>query len=1036
MKPIHEVTIVPTLTKTNLEQEAAPDHTAYAAGLFAAAREELGRRRKVPESTYRLQFHAGFTFRDATAILPYLVRLGITDCYASPYLKAAPGSTHGYDITNHQLLNPEIGTTEEHSALLQALRDQGLGLVLDVVPNHMGILGNENPWWNDVLENGQASPYAGYFDIDWWAPARPENRGRVLLPLLGDLYGEVLERGELRVAWEGGAFHVRYYDHRFPLDPKSYQAILEPALDPVSASLGADHDAVLEFQSILTAIRNLPEHTESSPDRVTERHREKEIVKRRIGALLADQPSIKEAITASLEGLNGVPGDPRSFDALDLMLSSQPYRLAYWRVASDEINYRRFFDINALAALRTDREEVLRATHGLILKIAARDGVTGLRIDHPDGLLDPKTYLDRLQAAFLLAVAQRLHEGGSNAETVPWLEIEPHLRELIDAHPADPKSSPALYVVVEKILGYEESFPADWPTHGTSGYEALNRINGLFVDSGSVAEFSRRYHDWIEDYTPYREIVRDKKLLILEASLASELHVLAYQLERIALRDRRSRDFTHNTLRNALREVIAAFPVYRSYITANHASEQDRILVDRAVLAAMRRNPVMGRQIFQFLRNVLLDRAPAPEDLPKHEPAVADFAGKFQQVTAPVMAKGVEDTAFYVFNRLVSLNEVGGEPSRFGLSPDSLHRWSADRAARIPFALTALSTHDTKRSEDVRARIDVLSEVPELWFQAVERWSALNARYRAKIEDQGAPDRNEEYFFYQNLLGAWPLEEMDGDAFSEFSDRIRAFMAKAIHEAKVNSSWQNPDPEYDEAIDRFVQGVLDRAGNREFFGDFLPFQRFVSHHGMINSLAQTLLKIALPGVPDTYQGTELWNFSLVDPDNRRPVDYARRSELLEELITRLGDQADGPARLVRDLVASPSDGQIKLYTTWRGLACRRKFPGLFSSGDYRPLFVRGRHEASLFGFIRTSGPRTAIVAVPRLTARLISPDRLPLGLDVWEDTEVELPGVAPGSRFRNEFTGASVEAKACGNAAVAAAGELLADFPVALLINS
>ena len=409
-----------TLTETNLEQEATPDHSAYAAGLFAAAREELDRRRAVPELTYRLQFHAGFTFRDATAIVPYLADLGISDCYASPYLKAAPGSTHGYDITDHQLLNPEIGTPEEHSALLEALRDHGLGLVLDVVPNHMGILGNENPWWNDVLENGQASPYAGYFDIDWWAPTRPENRGRVLLPLLGDLYGEVLERGELRVAWEEAAFHVQYYDHRFPLDPKSYQAILEPALEPVSAALGADHDAVLEFQSILTAIRNLPGHTEHTPDRVTERHREKEIIKRRIGTLLAKQPPIEEAITTSLSDLNGTPGDARSFDALDLMLASQPYRLAYWRVASDEINYRRFFDINALAALRTDREEVLRATHALILKIVAREGVTGLRIDHPDGLLDPKTYLDRLQEAFVLAIAQRLHEDGPNAESIPW----------------------------------------------------------------------------------------------------------------------------------------------------------------------------------------------------------------------------------------------------------------------------------------------------------------------------------------------------------------------------------------------------------------------------------------------------------------------------------------------------------------------------------------------------------------------------------------------------------------------------------------
>ena len=912
-----------TLTDTNPEQEGTPDHSAYAADLFAAAREELARRRAVPELTYRLQFHAGFTFRDATAIVPYLADLGISDCYASPYLKAAPGSTHGYDITDHQLLNPEIGTPEDHAALLEALRDHGLGLVLDVVPNHMGILGNENPWWNDVLENGQASPYAGYFDIDWWAPTRPENRGRVLLPLLGDLYGEVLERGELRVAWEGEAFHVQYYDHRFPLDPKGYQAILEPALGPISAALGAEHDAVLEFQSILTAIRNLPEHSESAAERVTERHREKEIIKRRIATLLARQPLIGEAIATSLADLNGTPGDPRSFDAPgpDARLAALPAGLLAGGLGRDQLP----------PLLRHQRagRPAYRSGGGL-----ARHSRPDPRDRRARGRYRPADRPPRWPAR--PEDLSRATPGGvcpRHCAASARGQFQRRVRPLAGNRAAPPQAdcspscrsegSPRALCRRGEVLGFDETFPADWPTHGTSGYEALNRINGLFVDPGSAAEFTRRYHEWIGDYTAYREIVRDKKLLILDVSLASELHVLAHQLERIALRDRRSRDFTQNSLRHALREVIASFPVYRSYITANHVSEQDRMLVDRAVLAAMRRNPVMGRQIFRFLRNVLLDRVPTPDDLPEHEPAPADFAGKFQQVTAPAMAKGLEDTTFYVYNRLVSLNEVGGEPSRFGLSPDSLHRWSADRAARIPFALTALSTHDTKRSEDVRARIDVLSEVPDLWFQAVERWSALNARHRARIEDQDVPDRNEEYFFYQNLLGAWPLEEMDDEAFSAFRDRVRAFMAKAIHEAKVNSSWQNPDPEYDEGIDRFVQAVLDRTGNSAFLDDFLPFERFVTHHGMINSLAQTLLKIALPGVPDTYQGTELWNFSLVDPDNRRPVDYAQRAALLGELITRHGGQVEEPARLARDLAARPGDGRIKLYTIWRGLACRR-----------------------------------------------------------------------------------------------------------------
>ncbi len=1025
-----------TTVETRSEQAAKIDLAPYARNLLAAAFDEIGRRRPVPVATYRLQLHSGFTFRDATAAVPYLAALGISDCYASPYLKAAPGSTHGYDITDHGSLNPEIGTDDDHAAWLKAMSEHGLGLVLDVVPNHMGILGNENPWWNDVLENGRASLHASFFDIDWSAPARPENRGRVLLPLLGELYGEVLEQGELRLGREGGSFHVQYHEHRFPLDPRSYRDILEPALEPITSELGPDHQAVLEFQSILTAIRNLPEHTETNPPRVAERHREKEVIKRRLATLVAGQAVIDAAISSSLTSLNGIPGKPRSFDALDLLLAAQPYRLAYWRVARDEINYRRFFDVNALAALRTDREEVFRATHALILDLAARHEVTGLRIDHPDGLLDPQAYLEHLQEAFVLAIARRRHEESKQEDLAAWQEVEPLVRELLGQRPGDPGLPADLYVVVEKILGYEEVFPDNWRSDGTSGYDMLNRINGLFVDPAAAVEFTRRYQEWIGDNTPYREIVHQKKLLILDALLASELHVLAYQLERIALRDRRSRDFTQSALRHALREVIASFPVYRCYITATMVSEQDRLLVDRAVRSAMRRNPVTSRSIFRFLRNVLLGRVETPADIPDEELAPSDFAGKFQQVTAPVMAKGLEDTTFYVYNRLVSLNEVGGEPIRFGTTAESLHRWNLERASQFPHALTPLSTHDTKRGEDVRARINVLSENPHAWFAAVERWSELNNGHRVRIEDRQVPDRNEEYFFYQNLLGAWPIEELDDQEFGAFRDRMRAFMAKALHEAKVHSSWQNPDPEYDDAVDHFVVAILDRVGNRAFLDDFLPFQRVIHHHGMLNSLAQTLLKITSPGVPDTYQGTEIWDLSLVDPDNRRPVDYGLRSAMLQELATRFQDSKTGPDRLVHSLTASPGDGRIKLFIHWRALAARRESPGLFSSGEYWPLTVRGDHESSLFAFLRTDGSRTAIVAVPRLTTSLVKPDQLPLGHKVWRDTELHLTGVDPGTRLVNAFTGSPVETLAVGDGgSVLKAGEIFAEFPVALLLS-
>lgn len=1003
--------------------------------LLSATLEEVGRRRVVPTSTYRVQMHAGFRFEDARAIVQYLEKLGITDLYTSPYLKAAPGSTHGYDITDHSQLNPEIGTDAEHESLLEALRGRELGLLLDVVPNHMGILGNENPWWNDVLENGQASIYANAFDIDWAAPMRPENRGRVLLPFLGGLYGDVLEAGELKLVRDGGAFHVRYFDHLFPLDPKSYRAVMEPALEPIIDELGPSHPGVLEFQSILTAVRNLPDHTETAPDRVAERHREKEIVKRRLGDLLAAEPQIAEAVDRALDVLDGEPGDPGSFDGFDELLQAQPYRLAYWRVATDEINYRRFFDINALAALRADRWEVVRETHRHIFRILGRMPSSGLRIDHPDGLLDPRTYLDRLQTALFLSVAHRLHGEGPLAEETPWEEVEPQLRRAMAETAPGHGWPPQLYVVVEKILALDEALPEEWPVHGTSGYDALNRINMLFVDGVSENDFTRQYEELIDDPTQFRDLVLEKKRLIMDVSLSSELHVLAYQLERIALRDRRARDFTLTSLRTALREVIAAFPVYRSYITAAEVSEKDRQLVGRAVARARRLNPLLGSAVFDFLSRTLLDRTSA-SPTPEGEPSQADFAGKFQQVTAPATAKGIEDTAFYVYNRLVSLNEVGGEPDRFGASPASLHRWLGRRAGKHPYALTALSTHDTKRSEDVRARINVLSEIPEEWFDAFVRWADLNLIHHRSLSDGSqVPGRNEEYLLYQTLLGAWPLEPQDDAGRADFLARIRAFMLKAVREAKVHTSWQNPYEEYEAALDAFLGDILDPIKNAAFFRDFLPFQRRTAGHGRVNGLAQTLLKLAAPGVPDTYQGTEIWDFSLVDPDNRRPVDYKLRESMLDDLIGRRRECGDDASALARDLAENVFDGRGKLYVHWCALHARKRSPRLFAEGAYTPLQAAGRHERSIFAFHRALGEESAVVAVPRLSTRLNFEGQSPLGKEAWGDTLVRLPGAEPGVRYRDIFTGALVVSEARDDVAVIPAAVLFADFPVALLME-
>jgi (1->4)-alpha-D-glucan 1-alpha-D-glucosylmutase len=996
--------------------------------------------RRRPVSTYRLQIHAGFTLEQARAMTAYLAELGVTDCYASPFLQAVPGSTHGYDVTDHGRINEEVGDDAGFAAWAAEMKQHGMGLLLDVVPNHIGVAGNHNARWNDVLENGQASLQAQYADIDWLAPTRAENQNRVLLAVLGDLYGSVLERGELRVAYAEGAFAVHYAENHYPLDPRSYAHILEPALGRVKAARPAGDDSVLELESILTAIRNLPEHTDSTPARMVERHREQQVIKRRLAALAGADAAVGRAIDEALVDLNGTPGEPRTFDALDRLLDVQAFRLAYWRVAADEINYRRFFDINTLVAIRMDRIEVFRHTHRLILDWAAQGLATGFRIDHPDGLLDPRQYLERLQQGLVLRIAQRAYEeehaGHSGAEA--WSEIEPSVIEEIERRGDDVVAPAHLYVVVEKILGPGEKLSADWPTRGTSGYDTLVQINNLFVDPANAEAFTQGYERWIGQALPFDELVHAKKLQVLRMALASELHVLAYQLSRIAQQDRRSRDFTLSNLRRALREVIAAFPVYRSYITTERISNEDQAWVDRAVRTAMRRNPEISRAVFLFLRNTLVRRETLPADAGV-DPELALFAGKFQQVTSPVMAKGVEDTTFYIYNRLLSLNEVGGEPSHFGSTPADLHAWYADRQARHPEALTPLTTHDTKRSEGVRARINVLSENPHDWFRAVARWSEANARHRITVDDADVPGRNEEYQLYQTLVGAWPIEGLSDDddaGWDDFRGRIRAYMSKAVHEAKVYSSWVNPNDEYDQALDTFIVRILDPRENRAFLDDFTTYQRDVSEWGMVNVLSQTVLRIAGPGVPDTYQGTELWDFSLVDPDNRRSVDYGLRQSMLDALKSRVSGSGDDLAPLARELWRDRHDAAIKLYTVWRSLTARRDGADLFGAGDYLPAESRGAKSDSVFAFARRLGDQAALVVVPRLPTRLARPGEAPVGANVWGDTTLFLTDWTGPMTLRDRFTGATVTLEAVDGGAGVRVAEVLRDFPVGMLLSA
>ena len=923
---------------------------------------------RAPGATYRVQLHAGFTLRDALAVVPYLHALGVTHLYASPILAARPGSLHGYDVIDHSGLNPEVGTEDDLAALAAALRDKGMGVLLDTVPNHMSV-GGGNAWWADVLEHGPSSRYAGYFDIAWHDSPRPQMSGRLLLPVLGEQYGTVLESGGFTPALVGGTFYVRVHDSALPLDPRTYHLVLAPAAAAVREQLGTDHPSGVELTSILHAVQNLPPRAEADPARVLEAGTEIVSIKRRIAELAERFPEAAAAVDAALATFAGTVGDPASFAALDELLEAQAYRPCFWRVASDEINYRRFFDVNDLAALSTERADVFDAVHATWFRWLREGKADGLRIDHPDGLFDPKEYLDHLQAA---------RPG------------------------ADP-----LYVVVEKILGDHEELPTDWACAGTTGYEFIHAINGLFVDGAAEGPITAFYERFAGRDEPWPEIVYESKRQVTQASLASELNALAHQLDRLARLDRRSRDFTLNGIRKALREVVACFPVYRSYVTTA-ASDTDKAVVGKATRWAYRRNPFQSKALFDFIRDTVLQKdSPSGPASDEYRALQRGFAGKFQQVTSPVAAKGVEDTAFYVYNRLTSLNEVGGEPGRFGWKPDAVHTFLEARA-QAPGSLSPLSTHDTKRSEDVRARVSVLSEIPDEWAARVERWAGLNRPHKDELEGAPVPDGNDEYLLYQTLVGAWLGEPTD-----DFRHRIRDYMRKAMAEAKVHTSWMNPDAEYEAAIATFIDRVLDPAQAGEFLRDLGEFAAQVAAAGRLNSLAQTLIRCTAPGVPDTYQGTEAWDFSLVDPDNRRPVDYEARAAWLRELDAgAANNRGELAAELARDL----SDPRAKLYVTATALRCRRDRPELFASGGYVPVAVTGARADHCFAFLRTAGDKAALVVVPRLSAS---------GTD-WGDTALTLPAEFASAKWTNAFTGATAEARSVS--------EAMGAFPVGLLI--
>ncbi len=960
----------------------------------------MSARSPIPRATYRLQLNRDFTFAQAEAIVPYLSALGISHCYISPCLKARPGSMHGYDIVDHNSLNPEIGTAEDFDRFVSTLHQHDLALILDIVPNHMGVMGADNVWWLDVLENGEASAYACFFDIDWH-PLKEELHGKVLVPVLHDHYGAVLESGELKLIFhaERGAFDISYRTHRFPVNPREYPRILQRASDQLTRRLGEQDPDLLEFQSLITAFGHLPRRQEVSSDRVVERNRDKEINKRRLAALCARSMEITTGILESVESMNGTPSDPASFDELHELIKVQAFRLANWRVASDDINYRRFFDINDLAGLCMENESVFQATHRLILSFVGEGKVDGLRIDHPDGLYNPAQYFERLQNA----IASARNRSQNNGEE-------------------------SLYVVIEKILTGEERLRREWPVCGTTGYDFSNLVNGLFVDPTSAGRMDRIYRNFIGDEIDFDDLAYRCRKLIIRVALVSELNVLANQLARIALSKRHTCDFTLNSLRDALTEVVASFPVYRTYVSPSGVSADDAHYIGTAIESAKRRNPAADISVFDFIGEVLLTRIADRFDAAYRE-AVTAFAMRFQQFTSPVMAKGLEDTAFYQFNRLVSLNDVGSDLHRFGVSPSEFHKANQERLSSWPHTMLATSTHDSKRSEDVRARINVLSEITGPWRLRVRDWKRLNRSYKNDVNGEPAPSANDEYLLYQILVGAWPSKPFGGEEdWKAFCDRIENYILKAIREAKQNTSWINRNAAYEEAVTSFVRALLNPASKNRFLTDFVPFQRRVSRIGLWNSLSQTLLKLTCPGVPDIYQGNDLWDFSLVDPDNRRPVDYVRRRQVFETL-RRMGSEPN-PLSIAR-LLETPENDELKLYLTWKTLCFRKEWPHVFQQGDYFPLTVQGAKASHIVAFVRKLESECVLVAVPRMVASLLGDsDVPPIGVKVWEDTQILLPSCVRGEQHRNAFTGEStVRGKSETNIAVS---ELFQHFPAAL----
>jgi (1->4)-alpha-D-glucan 1-alpha-D-glucosylmutase len=927
---------------------------------------------KIPCATYRLQFTADFGFDAAAEVLPYLKALGVSDIYASPIFQARAGSRHGYDVVDPNRINPELGGEAGFAALSEAARRLGLGWVQDIVPNHMAYDG-QNQLLMDVLENGEASRFRDFFDIDWQHPYE-SMRGKVLAPFLGAFYGECLENGEITLHYDEQGLSIRYFALRLPVNIESYGDVLTLDLAALRRRLGPQQSDYVKFVGVVYTLKNLAPKEES-----VERADQIRFVKQMLWELYSTTPAVRAHLDTNIARFNGVKGNPESFNLLDRLLAQQWYRLAFWKVAAEELDYRRFFNINELISLKIQDEKVFRGVHELILKLVAERKITGLRVDHVDGLYDPLTYLQRLR-----------------------------------------RQAGDVYLIVEKILGSDEALPADWPIQGTTGYEFLNYVNGIFCARAQRRRFNQIYERFTAVDAACPALMVEKKRLIIGKYMAGDIESLAFLLKRVSSRDRHAADVTLYGLKRALVEVLAYFPVYRSYVGPGVASAQDRRQLSEAVERAKSANAGLLLELNYIERFLLLDFADHMSE--EEKSGWLDFVMRFQQLTAPLMAKGFEDTALYVYNRLLSLNDVGGDPDRFGVGLDEFHQFNQARLKRWPHALSATATHDTKRGEDARARINVLSELPEEWEKQLRLWNRLNRPHKTRIRGAEAPDRNDEYALYQALIGSYPF---DGEATEVYLERLKAYLVKAVREAKVHTEWLKPDDAYEETFVNFATKILAPDDDNRFLQAFLPFAKRVAHAGAFNSLSQTLIKVAAPGVPDIYQGNELWDLSFVDPDNRRAVDFSRRREWLARV--KEADAHDAVA-LLADLLEHWQDGRIKLHLLQKLMNFRAAHHELFTAGDYLPLSAAGESASMLCAFARRYDPAWVVAVAPRLIGALVYRGRSPLGAEAWAAGSLELPASAP-RRWVDVITGNRFELS--GNAL--ALSELLRNFPGALL---